>query len=57
MDVIVLKSFKGRCSKGCGDLLFEYGEIRRCGNDVSVGMSGVDDYGCDEDLGELWEFW
>jgi hypothetical protein len=39
-----------------GILLVEYGEIRRCGNDVSVGMSGVDDCGYDEDLGNLRGF-
>ena len=30
-----------------GILLVEYGEIYRIENDVSVGMSGVDDYGYD----------
>ena len=39
-----------------GILFVEYGEIKRCGNDVSIGVSGVYDYGYDWILGELWDF-
>ena len=40
-----------------GILFVEYGEIKRCGNDVSIGVGGAYDYGYDWILGELKEFW